>query len=341
MTDNTKTPRDALTDSTKLPVIVAPMFLISTPDLVVASCKEGLIGSLPAASQWTSAGLDGWLTDISTRLDALRQKGETPAPYAINLGFRKSSPRLDADVDLCVKHKVPVILASGDIPAETVKKIHAYGGIVLQDVSSAAEAKRAAQNGVDGVIAVTAGAGGQGSSMNPLALLGEIRQFFDGVVALAGCVTTGHDILAAKAMGADMAVMGTRFICTAESAAEPEYKEMIKKATADDIIHTSAISGYPANFLKDSITAAGFDAAKLKKEGAGADRIQPPPGEASKAWKTVWSAGQGSGNIHDIPTVAALTLKLTQEYADAEAALLKKLGHAPKPQKPKPAGPKP
>ncbi|MDE1151138.1 MAG: nitronate monooxygenase [Micavibrio sp.] len=341
MQNNPVTPRDILAAGTDLPVIVAPMFLISTPDLVVAACKEGMIGSLPAASQWTSAGFDGWLTDISARLDALRQSGQKPAPYAINLGFRKITPRLEADVDLCVKHKVPVILASGDIPAEMVKKIHAYGGIVLQDVASADEAKRAVKNGVDGVIAVTAGAGGQGSSMNPLALLGEIRQFFDGVVALAGCVTTGQDILAAKAMGADMAVMGTRFICTQESAAEPEYKEMIKKATADDIIHTSAISGYPANFLKDSILAAGFDAAKLKKEGAGADRIQPPPGEASKAWKTVWSAGQGSGGIHDIPTVAALTQKLAQEYADAENALLKKLGYAPRPQSPKPSGPKP
>lgn len=325
-----------------LPVIVAPMFLVSSPGLVVASCREGLMGSLPAAANWTSQAFGETLEEINQGLNKLKTAGITPAPYAVNLSVRKPSPRLDADIDLCVKYKVPVILASGDVTPEFAKKIHAYGGIILQDVASSAEARHAIANGADGLIAVTTGAGGQGGTLNPLALIGEIRQFFDGPLALAGCISTGQDIVAAQAMGADFAVMGTRFVATAESNADPAYKQMIVDAVASDIIYTTAISGAPANFMRQSIEAAGLDAEKLKKEGIAAERIKPPPGEESKAWKTIWAAGQGAGNIHDVPTVADLAIRLKQEYAAGKAALLKKLGITPATTVPKaPKGPQP
>ena len=342
MANPAPTPAETLKAQLSLPVIVAPMFLVSGPELVLASCREGLIGSLPAAAQWTSHAFGETLEEITKGLEKQKAAGLTPAPYAVNLSLRKVTPRLEADIDLCVKYKVPVILASGEVTPEFAKKIHAYGGIILQDVANGAEARHAIANGADGLIAVTAGAGGQGGTLNPLALLGEIRQFFDGPIALAGCISTGQDIVAAQAMGADFALMGTRFVATAESNADPAYKQMIVDVVASDIIYTTAISGQPANFMRPSIEAAGFDAEKIRKEGTGADKIKPPPGEESKAWKTIWAAGQGAGNVHDVPSVATLGARLKQEYVDGKNALLKKLGlapAAPKPQAPK--GPQP
>ncbi len=329
MENKSKSPREIFAEKTSLPIIVAPMFLVSTPELVVASCREGFVGSIPAAGNWTTAGFDSWMQEIKTGLDGLKAIGIAPAPYSVNLIVRKPGPRLDADIAVCEKYQAPIIHASGEVTKDVAARIHAYGGVILQDVASAEEARRAVANGVDGVIAVTQGAGGQGSTMNPIALLAEIRQFYDGFVVLAGCVSTGHDILAAQAMGADAVNMGTRFIATTESAAEQGYKDMIVKSNAADIIYTSAPSGQAANFMKDSILKEGFDAAKLKKEGAGADRIVPPPGEQSKAWVKIWSAGQGSGSVNDIPTVKALANRLKQEYVDAKAALAQKLGFAP------------
>jgi nitronate monooxygenase len=335
--------KDILADlkaRTALPLIVAPMFLVSTGDLVLASCREGLVGSFPSGAHWTSAAFEQALIDINDGLDRMRASGGAPGPYAVNITFKSTNKRLDADIDLCVKHKVPVILASHEATKEQIDRIHAYGGIVLHDAATPEQAKHAVAAGADGIIAIAAGAGGQAGAMNPVALLGAIRAFFDGPLVLAGCLNTGHDILAAQAMSADFAVMGTRFVATTEANAEPEYKQMIVDAMASDIIYTSAVSGQPANFLRQSLEACGYDAEDLRKKGAHAPRIPTPPGQENRAWKYAWSAGQGVSGISDIPAVHDLAERLKTEYADAKKDLAAKLGlAAAAPRLPKPKGP--
>ncbi|MEZ0260928.1 MAG: NAD(P)H-dependent flavin oxidoreductase [Alphaproteobacteria bacterium] len=333
-----KTPADI---GTSLPLIVAPMFLVSTEDLVLASCKEGLVGSFPSGASWTSAAFEQVLIAINDGLDKIKKADPAakPGPYAVNITFKDTNKRLDADIDMCVKYKVPIVLASHHATKEQIDKIHAYGGIVLHDATTPEQAKAAVAAGADGIIAVAAGAGGQAGAMNPFALIGAIRQFFDGPLALAGCLNTGKDILAAQAMGADFAVMGTRFIATAEAHAEPAYKQMIVDSQSSDIIYTSAVSGAPGNFIKQSLENAGYDAEDLRKKGASAARIPTPPGQEGKAWKYAWSAGQGVGAINDIPTVAALATRLKTEYEDAKADMRATLGLAPKAATSKPPAP--
>lgn len=323
-----------LSAKTTLPVIVAPMFLVSTPELALAACAEGMVGSFPALNCWTSADFEKWLQRMNDGIVDLKAKQPDAdiAPYAVNLIVNKTNPRLAADVDLCVKYKVPVIITSLGLSDDVIKKIHSYGGIVLHDVANVDHAKKAAAAGVDGLIAVSAGAGGHAGTANPMALIGEIRQFYDGFVALAGAVSRGQDILAAQAMGADFAYMGTRFIATAECAAAPEYKSMIVGAKSSDIIYTPAISGIPANFLKDSIEKAGFNLDDIKKQGMNATKMKSLTDEA-KAWKNVWSAGQGAGTINDTPTVHDLALRLKAEYAAAAQRLNAKI-KSPKPPAP-------
>jgi nitronate monooxygenase len=335
-------PKDIVADlkaATSLPLIVAPMFLVSNKDLVLASCKEGLIGSFPAGALWTSAAFEQQLVDLNDGLAKLKaaNPGASVAPYAVNLTFKSTNKRLDADIDLCVKHKVPIILASHEATQEQIDKIHAYGGIVLHDAATLEQADKAVAAGADGIIAIAAGAGGQGGTMNPIALITGIKEFFDGPVILAGCLNTGNDILAAQTMGADLVVMGTRFIATKESAAEPEYKQMIVDAQTSDIIYTSAISGAPGNFIRQSLEACGYDAEQLRKEGASAAKIPPPPGQESRAWKYAWSAGQGVSGIHDIPSVADLADRLRVEYDDAKFDVAWKLGLFPPAHPPPPA----
>ncbi|MEZ0223330.1 MAG: NAD(P)H-dependent flavin oxidoreductase [Alphaproteobacteria bacterium] len=328
-----------LKSRTALPVIVAPMFLVSGKDLVLASCKEGLVGSFPAGQLWTGADFEKRLVEINDGIDQL--KAANPAakigPYAVNITFKSTNKRLDGDIDLCVKHKVPIVLASHEATQAQIDKIHAYGGIVLHDAATIEQADKAVAAGADGIIAIGAGAGGQAGTMNPIALIGSIREFFDGPIILAGCLNTGHDILAAQAMGADMVVMGTRFIATAEATAEPEYKQMIVDSRAADVIYTSAISGAPGNFLRQSLENCGYDVEDLKKKGASAAKIPPPPGQESRAWKYAWSAGQGVSGIHDIPTVAELSDRLKTEYAAAKTDLAEKLNLTPPPKAPAPA----
>ncbi len=337
-----KTTADTLKSKTSLPVIVAPMFLVSNPDMALASCKEGLVGSFPALNQLTSQGFEDWLIKMNDGIEKLKKDnpGQTIGPYAVNLIVHKTNPRLEEDLALCIKHKVPVVITSLGAVPDLVKAVHAYGGIVLHDVTNIEHAKKAAAAGVDGLIAVSAGAGGHAGTRNPVSLVNEIREFFDGVVVLAGCLSNGHDVLSAEVMGADFAYMGTRFVATKESSADPAYKQMIVDASATDVVYTSAVSGIPANFLKDSMAKAGFDVEKLKKEGAAAGKLKPmnADGEEAKAWKTVWSAGQGVSNIHDIPSVEDLAKRLETEYAEAKEELAKKLGIAP--AKPKAAAPK-
>lgn len=330
---------ETLKSKTVLPVIVAPMFLVSTPAMALTACKEGLIGSFPSLNVRTSAELESWLTTMDDGIKSLQRAapGAQIAPYAVNLIVNASNARLEDDLALCIAHKVPVIITSLGLSPDLINRVHTYGGIVLHDVTTLAHAKKAAAAGVDGLIAVCAGAGGHAGTRNPLSFVAEIRAFFSGFVALAGGLSTGQDILAAQVLGADFAYMGTRFLCTQESGADPAYKKMICDAETADIIYTSAVSGVPANFLRQSLEKAGFDIAQLKTEGARAVKIKPlgADGEEAAAWKTVWSAGHGAGIIHDIPTIAALAARLKQEYSAARQRLAASTPSPAKPDAPK------
>ena len=295
----------------RLPVVAAPMFLISNPRLVLACCANGVVGSFPALNQRDSAGFKAWLEEIEAGLGQL----QTPAPYAVNLIVHPTNPRLQADLALCVEHRVPIVITSLGAVKEVVDAVHGYGGLVFHDVTTRRHAEKAAEAGVDGLIAVAAGAGGHAGTWSPFALAAEIRQFFDKTLLLAGCMNHGHEILAAQLLGADLAYMGTRFIATAESHAQNAYKQMLLSAHAADIIHTPAVSGIPASFLRPSLEQAGYDMNALKSSHE-QGKLKPIDDEA-KAWKTVWSAGQGVGGIDDLPSARALIERLHSEYREA------------------------
>ena len=298
----------------RLPVVAAPMFLISNPQLVLACCANGVVGSFPALNQRESSGFKSWLEEIEAGLALL----ENSAPYAVNLIVHNSNPRLQADLAICIEHKVPIVITSLGAVKEVVDAVHSYGGLVFHDVTTRRHAEKAAEAGVDGLIAVAAGAGGHAGTWSPFALVAEIRQFFDKTVLLAGCLNHGHEILAAQVIGADLAYLGTRFIATQESLAPDEYKQMVLTSRAVDIVHTAAVSGVPASFMRQSLENAGFDLATLqaKSESSTGTRLKPLNDEA-KAWKTVWSAGQGVGDINDVPTTQQLITRLDTEYREA------------------------
>lgn len=296
----------------RLPLVTAPMFLVSAPSMVLASCNAGVVGSFPALNQRESAGFAAWLDEIAAGLTA------DATPYAVNLIVHGSNPRLQADLAICVEKKVPIVITSLGAVKEVVDAVHSYGGLVFHDVTTRRHAEKAAEAGVDGLIAVAAGAGGHAGTWSPFALVAEIRQFFDKTLLLAGCLNHGHEILAAQLLGADLAYLGTRFIATQESQASAAYKQMLLDARAADIIHTPAVSGVPASFMRQSLEAAGYDLARLndKADVNYGEKLKPVSDEA-KAWKTVWSAGQGVGDIHDLPTVAELVERLDREYRAA------------------------
>ena len=296
----------------RLPLVTAPMFLVSAPSMVLASCNAGVVGSFPALNQRESAGFAAWLDEIAAGLTA------DAAPYAVNLIVHGSNPRMQADLAICVEKKVPIVITSLGAVKEVVDAVHSYGGLVFHDVTTRRHAEKAAEAGVDGLIAVAAGAGGHAGTWSPFALVAEIRQFFDKTLLLAGCLNHGHEILAAQLLGADLAYLGTRFIATQESQASAAYKQMLLDARAADIIHTPAVSGVPASFMRQSLEAAGYDLARLndKADVNYGEKLKPVSDEA-KAWKTVWSAGQGVGDIHDLPTVAELVERLDREYRAA------------------------
>lgn len=300
-----------LLDPLRLPLVAAPMFLISNPDLVLACCRNGVVGTFPALNQRDSNGFKAWLEQIETGLDPMPEA----APYGVNLIVHKSNPRLQADLAICVEKKVPIVITSLGAVKEVIDAVQGYGGLVFHDVVNRRHAEKAAQAGVDGLIAVAAGAGGHAGTWSPFALLAEIRQFFDKTLLLSGCLSHGHEILAAQMLGADLAYMGTRFIATRESPAPAAYKQMLLRARAEDIVHTAAVSGVPASFLRQSLEQAGFDEASLLGKGDGA--TLKPLDEEAKAWKTVWSAGQGVGGIDDLPTVDSLIERLDAEYRNA------------------------
>ena len=297
----------------RLPVVAAPMFLVSTPQLVLACCHSGVLGSFPALNQRESSGFKAWLEEIEAGLKA------DSAPYAVNLIVHGSNPRLQADLAICVEHKVPVVITSLGAVKEVVDAVHSYGGLVFHDVTTRRHAEKAAEAGVDGLIAVAAGAGGHAGTWSPFALIAEIRQFFDKTLLLSGCLNHGHEVLAAQLLGADLAYMGTRFIATRESNADADYKQMILDARAADIVHTPAVSGVPASFMRQSLEKAGYDLARLQDKGDVnyGEKLKPISDEA-KAWKTVWSAGQGVGGIADVPSVAELVARLDAEYRAAQ-----------------------
>ncbi|MCA0405188.1 MAG: nitronate monooxygenase family protein [Proteobacteria bacterium] len=293
----------------RLPAIVSPMFLVSGPALVTACCKAGLLGTFPALNQRTTEGYEAWIDEIEGAL------GPQDAPYGVNLIVHGSNKRLEADLAVTVKRKVPLVITSLGAVKDVVDAVHSYGGLVFHDVINRRHAEKAAEAGVDGIIAVCAGAGGHAGTLSPFALVSEIRSVFNGTVILAGAMSTGAHILAARAMGADLAYLGTRFIATKESMADAGFKEMICNTSAADILYTPAISGVNANFMRPSIVAAGLDPDNLPAHG------KMDMNNEARAWKNIWSAGQGVGSIRDVPSVADLAARLKAEYEAARAGL--------------------
>jgi nitronate monooxygenase len=299
-----------------LPAICAPMFIVSTPDLVIAQCRGGLIGSFPALNARPPELLDSWLTRIRAEL----ADDPDAAPFAVNQIIHQSNERLEHDMALCVKHEVPLIITSLRAPDAIVPQVHAYGGLVFHDVISVRHAEKALAAGVDGLILVCAGAGGHAGMLSPFALVGEIRKFYTGPIALAGAITSGSGILAAQAMGADFAYIGTRFIATREANAQEAYKQCLVDSAAVDVVYTPYFTGVHGNYLKRSIEAAGLDPENLPVKDKDAMNFGSAAG-AAKAWKDIWGAGQGVGTIDDIPPVADLIARMKKEYRAAKAAL--------------------
>ena len=299
-----------------LPVVAAPMFLISNPKMVIECCKNGIVGTFPALNQRTSEGFEAWLIEIKEALAQFeKETGKKAAPYGVNLIVHPTNPRLEADVKLCMKHQVPLVITSLGAVSMVVDAIHSYGGLVFHDIIKKRHAEKAAEAGVDGLILVSAGAGGHGGTLNPMSLIAEVKSIFNKTILLSGCISTGQDVASTLQMGADLAYMGTRFINTEESVAPEEYKQMIIEAGANDVTYTAAISGVHANFLAASLQAAGITEEDLKKD-VKIDFGKELDTEA-KAWKTIWSAGQGVTTIKDSMPVRALVQKLRKEFLEA------------------------
>lgn len=309
-------------DKLSLPAISAPMFLASGPNLVIETCKAGIVGSFPSLNQREAEGFESWLIQIKNELAQFETETNiAPAPFAVNLIVNKMNPRLTEDLELCIKHEVPIIITSLGIDQELIEKVHNYGGLVFHDVVNAKYAKKAADSGVDGIIAVGAGAGGHAGSTSPFALMNEIGEFFDGTLILSGAMSTGSDIAAAIMMGADLAYLGTRFIGTQEAMVEEDYKNLLLESTARDIVYTPALSLSNANFIRQSIEAAGIDVKEMLKTGQA--NIDP---ELNKTpWRDIWSAGQGVGSIKDLPTIVELSGRLIEEFYQANQNFEKKI----------------
>jgi nitronate monooxygenase len=303
-------------EGASLPVIAAPMFLVSGPELVIECCKNGVVGTFPALNERTNEGFEQWLIEIKEALSEFEKTtGKKAAPFGVNLIVHPTNTRLQKDVEICVKHKVPLVITSLGAISILVDAIHSYGGLVYHDIVKKRHAEKAAEAGVDGLILVSAGAGGHAGTINPMALIKDVRKVFDKTIVLAGAISTGTDIASVLQMGADIAYMGTRFINTTESRAQEEYKEMIVNSTSDKIIHTAAVSGIPANFMEASLEAAGIKPEDYKKEG----KLDPglDMNSEAKAWKTIWSAGHGVSAIDDVPSTKELIDRLRAELLEA------------------------
>lgn len=306
-------------DDLTLPVVAAPMFLISGPELVIECCKNGVVGTFPALNQRTTEGFEEWVIQIKEELAQWEQEtGKKAAPFGVNLIVHMTNPRVQADLEICIKHKVPLIITSLGAVSELVNAVHGYGGLVYHDVIKKRHAEKAAEAGVDGLILVAAGAGGHAGTLNPMPFIQEIRSFFPKTILLSGCMSNGNDVASAMQMGADLAYLGTRFINTKESTASEGYRNMIIDSGASDIVHTAAVSGVAANFLRPSLEAMGITE-EMWSQKAKIDfgkELDAAKAEA-KAWKTLWSAGQGVATIQDDVPVANLVSRLKKEFIEA------------------------
>ncbi len=302
-------------ENISMPVIGAPLFLVSGPDLVIAQCKAGIIGAFPALNARPQHVLDEWLTRIKTELAEYKELNPDAkvAPFAVNQICHGSNDRLMQDMETCVKHEVPIIITSLRPPSEVVEAAHSYGGLVYHDVISVRHAQKAAEQGVDGLILVCAGAGGHAGTLSPFALLREVKEWFDGTVILSGSIGDGHAVASAIALGADFAYMGTRFIATQEANAEPEYKKMLEESAASDIVYSSLFTGVLGNYLKPSISNAGLDPDNLPDADKSSMNFGSGGNTDSKAWKDIWGSGQGIGLIEDSPPVEELAGRLKSE----------------------------
>ncbi|MGO8856330.1 MAG: NAD(P)H-dependent flavin oxidoreductase [Steroidobacteraceae bacterium] len=313
-----------LHDRLRLPVIGAPMFIVSTPTLVVAQCKAGIVGSFPALNARPASQLDEWLSRITEELAAYAQANPLAkvAPFAVNQIVHASNDRLEHDIRCCVKHRVPIVITSLRPPAEVVSAVHSYGGLVFHDVINLRHAEKAAAQGVDGIIAVCAGAGGHAGRLSPFALVKQIREIYAGAIILSGAMSTGADVLAAQALGADLAYLGTRFIATVEANASDAYKQMLIDSRAEDIVYTSLFSGIPGNYLRGSVVKTGMDPDKLPDADKTAMNFGSSGNTELKAWKDIWSAGQSVSGIHEVGTVQALIDRMANEYEATRVRLL-------------------
>jgi nitronate monooxygenase len=315
---------ESLKSRLTIPVIGAPLFIISNPDLVIAQCKSGVVGSFPALNARPQNVLEEWIIRIKEELESYQASNPEAkvAPFAVNQICHNSNDRLFGDMELCVKHQVPIIITSLRPPEEIVTEAHSYGGLVFHDVISVKHAKKAAEQGVDGLILVCAGAGGHAGTLSPFALVREVREWFDGAIILSGSISDGSSVAAAKMLGADFAYIGTRFIATQEANAEPEYKQCLIDSAAEDIIYSSLFTGVHGNYLKPSVVNAGLDPNNLPDADKTAMNFGSGGNTDAKAWKDIWGSGQGIGSIQDVPPASELVSRLTEEYLEA----IKKFG---------------
>ena len=310
----------------KIPVVGAPLFIVSGPELVISQCKAGVVGSFPALNARPQEVLDEWLIQIKEELDKHNQENpDSPAaPFAVNQICHASNDRLMQDMESCVKHEVPIIITSLRPPLEIVEAAHSYGGVVFHAVINVRHAKKAAEQGVDGLILVCAGAGGHAGTHSPFALVREVKEWFDGTILLSGSISDGHSIASSLALGADLAYIGTRFIATKEANADQRYKDMLIESSASDIVYSSLFTGVNGNYLKPSIEKAGLDPDNLP----GADKSKMNFGSGgntkSKAWKDIWGSGQGIGSIKSDPTVQELVNELIEQYEQAYGEMQEK-----------------
>ena len=310
---------ESLKSKLTIPVIGAPLFIISNPDLVIAQCKSGVVGSFPALNARPQNVLEEWIIRIKEELGSYQASNPEAkvAPFAVNQICHNSNDRLFGDMELCVKHQVPIIITSLRPPEEIVTEAHSYGGLVFHDVISVKHAKKAAEQGVDGLILVCAGAGGHAGTLSPFALVREVREWFDGAIILSGSISDGSSVAAAKMLGADFAYIGTRFIATQEANAEPEYKQCLIDSAAEDIIYSSLFTGVHGNYLKPSVVNAGLDPNNLPDADKTAMNFGSGGNTDAKAWKDIWGSGQGIGSIQDAPPAGDLIARLKKEYEEA------------------------
>ena len=317
---------EVLQNNLRIPVVGSPLFLVSGPELVIAQCKAGIVGSFPALNARPSEVLDEWLTRINSELEEYKEANPDKyvAPYAVKQICHASNDRLQTDMEICVKHKVPIIITSLRPPEFIVEAAHSYGGVVFHDVINVKHAKKAAEQGVDGLILVCAGAGGHAGALSPFALVREVKQWFDGTILLSGAMGDGFCVASALAMGADLAYIGSRFIATEEANADQGYKDMLVESAADDIVYSSLFTGVEGNYLKPSIAKAGLDPDNLPDADKSKMNFGSGGNMKTKAWKDIWGSGQGIGGIQKVQTIEEVVAEMERDYREAIDSLVQR-----------------